>query len=118
MVFSGLDGLDEITTTSETNISFFLNNTDIESKTISPSDFGIKKSKSQELLGGAPKENAQIIHAILNGDKGPKRDISVLNAAAGIFIAGECSSFQEGITLANESLDSGKALRVLKRITT
>ena len=117
MVFSGLDGLDEITTTSETNISFFLNNTDIESKTISPSDFGIKKSKSQELLGGAPKENAQIIHAILNGGRGPKRDISVLNAAAGIFIAGKCSSFQEGITLANESLDSGKALRVLKRIT-
>ena len=117
MVFSGLDGLDEITTTSETNISFFLNSTEIESKTISPSDFGIKKSKSKELLGGVPKENAQIIYSILNGDMGPKRDIAVLNAAAGIFIAGKCSSFQEGIILANESLDSGKALKVLKRIT-
>ena len=89
MVFSGLDGLDEITTTTSTKVSYFMNGDKIQTRHIHPKDYSIKISSSIDLNGGSPKKNARIILSILQGKSGFQRDIVVLNAAAGIFVGGE-----------------------------
>ena len=70
-----------------------------------------------ELRGGEPKENAETIRNILNGEKGPKRDIVLINAAAGIVVGGKAKSLREGLRKATESVDSGAALNILKQLT-
>ena len=73
-------------------------------------------SNLSDLKGGSPQENAQIILRILKNEKGPKRDIVILNAAAGIFISCKSKSLKEGISLARKSLDSGSAYEALLKI--
>ncbi|HOP10055.1 MAG TPA: anthranilate phosphoribosyltransferase [Oscillospiraceae bacterium] len=80
---------------------------------IKPEDFGFVRCKKEDLLGGTPQENAQIALAILNGEKGPKRDTVLMNAGAGLYIAGKAASIAEGIKLAEELIDSGKAFKKL-----
>ena len=117
MVFSGLDGLDEITTTTLTKVSYFMNGDKIQTRHIHPKDYSIKISSSIDLNGGSPKKNARIILSILQGKSGFQRDIVVLNAAAGIFVGGEADSLKDGVNLAIESIDSGSAFDILKKVT-
>ena len=117
MVFSGLDGLDEITTTTSTKVSYFMNGDEIQTRHIHPKNYSIRTSSSIDLNGGSPKKNARIILSILQGKSGFQRDIVVLNAAAGIFVGGGADSLKDGVNLAIESIDSGSALDILKKVT-
>lgn len=116
MVFSGLDGLDEISTNEETKISEMKNKGEILTYNFSYKELQIKQSKITDLNGGSPKKNATIIKKILEGEKGPKRDITLLNAAAGIFVGKKNTSFEESFHNAIDSLDSLAALNVLKKL--
>jgi len=117
MIVHGYDGLDEISTTSSTKISYLKLDKTIKSMAISPSDFGFSTTTLDSLKGGTPEENAKIIMNILDGtDKGPKRDILILNAAGGILVGGKVDSFKDGIKYAEESLDSGEALNKLNKL--
>ncbi len=116
MIVHGDDGLDEISTTAKTRFTELLPNGQIESGTISPINFNIATTDIKTLKGGSPDHNARILQNILNGEKGPQRDIVVLNAAAGIKVGGKASSMEEGILLAKEAIDSGLANNVLKSL--
>ena len=116
MVFNGDDGLDELTTTCDSNISYFLNDSKIINLKFDPKSIGISLSNHEDLKGGTSDINAKIIFDILNGKKGPNRDIVLLNAAAGIMVGGKATSLNEGYSLAKESVDSLSALKVLKGI--
>jgi len=109
LVVHGQDGLDEVTTTARTVISE-VKNGKIRNYEISADEFGIKKARLDDLAGGNPEENALILLDILNGKKGPGRDIIVLNTAAAIYAADKVGSIKEGIILAQGAIDSGKAL--------
>ena len=116
MVFHGQDGLDEITTTTNTKVFQFINRGEINCYEINPNELEMPLSNLSDLKGGSPEQNAQIILRILKNEKGPKRDIVILNAAAGIFISGKSKSLKEGISLARKSLDSGSAYEALLNI--
>ena len=117
MVFCGYDGLDEITITTKTRISLFDENSDVRSYDFNPEDYGYKIHGKNSILGGSSKDNAKITIDILKGEKGPKRDIVILNAASGIIVSGSAKNFSEGISIAKHSIDSGKAYEVLKSIS-
>ncbi|NPA62661.1 MAG: anthranilate phosphoribosyltransferase [Methanococci archaeon] len=107
-------GMDEITTIGKTKISE-MKNGEIKTYYIDPEDFGIKKAKLEEIKGGDAEENAKIIREIFEGEEvGAKRDIVVLNAAFALYIADETKNVEEGIKLAEKSIDSGKALKKLE----
>ena len=117
MVVHGYEGLDEISTTSSTKISHLNPNGSITSEAVSPSDFGFTTSTLEDLKGGSPEDNAEIIMKILSGlDTGPKRDIVTINAGAGIFVGGKAASMEAGIKMAEESLDSGNAMKTLEKL--
>ncbi|MBH10825.1 MAG: anthranilate phosphoribosyltransferase [Candidatus Marinimicrobia bacterium] len=116
MVFNSSDGLDEISTTGTTKISQMQNGGEVITFEFDAIELGLKKSILNDHRGSEPKENAKIIHSVLNGEKGPKRDIVLLNAAAGIVVGGKAKNLKEGLDKALESLDSGKALDILKRL--
>ncbi len=113
LVVHGQDGLDEITTAAKTYVSE-AHKGRVDNYEINPEDFGIQKSKLEDLLGADAASNAKILMDILNGKPGPKRDIVVLNAAAAIYAADKAGSIKEGIKFAAESIDSGKALEKLE----
>ena len=94
----------------------FINRGDITRYEINPEELGIPLSNLGNLKGGSPEENGQTILRILRNEKGPKRDIVLLNAAAGIMVGGKATSLKEGYSLAEESVDSLSALNVLKGI--
>ena len=107
-------GMDEITTIGKTKISE-LRNGEVKSYYIEPEDFGIKRAKLEDIKGGDAEENAKIIRNIFEGDEvGAKRDIVVLNAAYALYIAEEAKDVEEGIKLAEKSIDSGMALKKLE----
>ena len=82
---------------------------------ITPEYFGMELVSKEDLVGGDARENAQITLDILNGEKGPKRNAVVLNSAAGFYVAGKVDNLREGVKLAEEIIDSGKALEQLER---
>ena len=116
MVFHGRDGLDEISTTTTTKISQMRNGGIVNTFEFDATDLGISQVTLFDLQGGKPEENAGIIEAILKGETGPKRDIVLLNAAAGIVVGGKAQSLEEGFKLASESVNSGAALHVLNQL--
>lgn len=119
LVVAGKDGLDEITTTGETVISE-LKNGKVKTYKVKPTDFGIKKAKPADLKGRDFAFNAKLALDILNGKKGPQRDIVILNAGAAIYAADIAKNIKAGVKLAKESIDSRKAiqkLEALKRAT-
>lgn len=110
------NGLDEITLDGETTVSEYKKNNVITYK-IKPTDFGIKLSTIEEIKGSSPKENAQIILNILSGkERGAKRNIAVLNAAAAIYASDKVGSIKDGIALAEKAIDSGSAMRKMERL--
>ena len=115
MVVYGQDKLDEISMSAPTTICE-INNGWYRTSVITPEDFGLKRCTKEELVGGTPEENAKITIAILNGEKGPKRDAVLMNAGASLYIGGKADSMKEGIQLAAELIDSGKALETLKKL--
>jgi len=115
LVVHGEDGLDEITTTSFTYVSELKNGIVIDYR-ISPEEFGIKRTTLKNISGGSAKDNAGIILNILNGEKGPQRDIVVLNTAAALYVGKKCATIKDGVLLASELIDSGKSLRKLEEL--
>ncbi|MCI2000852.1 MAG: anthranilate phosphoribosyltransferase [Clostridia bacterium] len=112
MVVYGRDKLDEISMSDETAVCEF-KDSEIKNYVIKPEDFGFERCKKSDLVGGTPKENAQITLDILNGQKGAKRNAVLLNAGAGLYIAGKAESLNKGVKLAAELIDSGLAKKKL-----
>lgn len=108
MVVYGKDCIDEISMSAETTVCEIKSGQFIN-YTIKPEDFGMKRCHKKELEGGSPEQNAMITKKILNGQKGAKRDAVVLNAGAGIYVASKTNSLSEGIALAQQLIDNGKA---------
>ena len=117
MVVYGMDKMDEISASAPTLICEF-NQGEYNTYTIKPEDFGLTTCKKEDLLGGTPQENAAITTAILKGETGPKRNAVLLNAGAALYIAQKADTFADGIKLAAELIDSGKALAVLEAFKT
>jgi anthranilate phosphoribosyltransferase len=113
MVVYGMDKLDEISLSAPTKVCEIKDGT-LHTYEIKPEDFGLSRCKKEDLTGGDPKENAAITLAILNGEKGAKRDAVLLNAGAALYIGEKAKSIQEGINLAARLIDSKKALKVLE----
>ena len=101
-------GLDEITVTGETSVTE-LDGNRITNYTVTPEQFGFARAAPADLLGGDPEENARIVRAILAGKKGAARDIVLMNAGAAIYVGGRAKTLAEGIRLAADSIDSGRA---------
>ena len=114
MVVYGLDVMDEISTSAKTAVCEIKNGKTM-SYEISPEYFDMEFSSKDDLVGGDAKENAKITLSILNGEKGPRRDAVLLNSAAGLYVAGKVNSLREGVKLAEEIIDSGKALKQLEK---
>lgn len=113
LVVHGNDGLDEITVTGNTK-AILIKDGELEKIEINPEDYNISLSPLEDLIGGDAEENAQIIHNIFNGELGAKRDAVVLNAGVALYIAEKVNSIEEGIKLAEEMIDSGKANKKLQ----
>ncbi len=110
LVVYGQDKLDEISVSAPTTVCEF-DGGEYKTYAIQPEDFGLTRAQKSDIVGGTPAENAQITLDILSGVKGPKRDIVLLNAGAGLYIAEKADSLAEGVKLAAELIDSGAALK-------
>jgi anthranilate phosphoribosyltransferase len=112
-VVHGLDGLDEITTTCETRV-LEIGGGAIADHALSPDDFGVPVASAEDLKGADKETNREITLEILRGGTGPKRDIVLVNASVALVAAGKASTFPEGMRLAAEAVDSGRALAKLQ----
>ncbi len=115
MVVYGQDKLDEISMSAPTTICEIRDGW-YRTTVIKPEDFGFERCTKNDLKGGTPEENAAITRAILGGEKGHKRNAVLLNAGASLYIGGKADSFAEGVKLAAEIIDSGKAAETLEKI--
>ena len=115
MVVYGQDKLDEISLSSATTICEFKDGW-FKTYEIKPEDFGFTRCTKDDLLGGTPEENAQITLSILNGEKSHKRNAVLLNAGAALYIGGKAESLENGIKLAENLIDTGKALETLNKL--
>jgi anthranilate phosphoribosyltransferase len=114
-VVHGEDGLDELTTTNISCVAA-LDGGKISIFRISPRNAGLPHAKPEDLIGGDAVENAAHIRAVLGGNLGPFRNIVLLNAAAALLVAGKAKSLRDGVAMAAESIDSGRAQAVLKAL--
>jgi anthranilate phosphoribosyltransferase len=114
-VVHGMDGLDEITLTAKTQISEATGGI-LSNYLLDPAEFGLALVPAKQLAGGTPQENAAITRDILQGRKGPKRDIVCLNAAPALVAARKATSLQDGFLLAGQAIDSGAAAEKLARL--
>ena len=115
MVVYGMDKLDEISMSASTKICEIKDGW-FRTTVISPEDFGFERCTQEDLKGGTPEENAKIVRDILGGQKGNKRNAVLMNAGASLYIGGKADSMKEGIELAAEIIDSGKALETLDKL--
>ncbi len=115
MVVYGMDKLDEISLSAPTRVCEFKDGW-FKSYTVAPEDFGLTRCQKSDLVGGAPAENAAITRAILAGEKGHKRDAVLLNAGAALYIGGKAESWKDGVALAAQIIDSGKAAATLEKL--
>lgn len=115
MVVYGQDKLDEISMSAPTTVCEFKDGW-FKSYVITPEQFGLARCRKEDLKGGTPEENAAITRAILQGEKGHKRDAVLMNAGASLYIGGKADSMEEGIRLAAELIDSGKAMETLQKV--
>ncbi|MEM2911905.1 MAG: anthranilate phosphoribosyltransferase [Candidatus Bathyarchaeia archaeon] len=118
MVVHGLEGLDEISTVGRTLIAW-LKDGEIKTLTVTPKDLGVRKAAPEEIVGTTPEESAEYAFKILNGffkAGDPKRDIVLVNAAAGMIVGGKADNFHYGMELAQESIESGAAYKKLKAL--
>jgi anthranilate phosphoribosyltransferase len=115
LVVHGLDGLDEITITGATRVAEARDGS-VRSYEIEPEEFGMSRAALQEICGGDAAENAEIIRAILNGEKSPRRDVVLLNAAAALVAAGRADHIAQALPTAAKSIDSGAAAGKLEAL--
>ena len=115
MVVHGEDGMDEITTTDTTYVAQLISG-EITEFDITPEQFNFERVELNKLAGGAPAENAAALASLLDGEPSAYRDIVCLNAGAALTVAGGVSNIEDGIILAADAIDSGKAKSVLTRL--
>jgi anthranilate phosphoribosyltransferase len=115
LVFYGEDGLDELTTTGPSRV-FQLTGGAVTDYQLDPRDLGLARSQPTDLKGGTPPENAELLRQVLQGERGPRRDVVLLNAAAAVLAAGRTEGWPDALEVARESLDSGRARQVLDRL--
>ncbi|MDQ1280333.1 MAG: anthranilate phosphoribosyltransferase [Thermoproteota archaeon] len=116
MIVHGLDGLDEITITGRTVIAW-LSEGNIALLNVSPESLGLKKAKIEEIQGGSVEYNTELSYKILNNSiAGSKKDIVLVNAAAGVIVGGKASDFNEGLEIARKSIESGAAYGKLREL--
>lgn len=114
MVVYGKDKLDEISLSADTEVCE-INDGWYKSYVIKPEEYGFEKCSKDDLKGGDPNENAEIVRKIFSGEKGSKRNATLLNAGASLYIGGKANDMKEGIKLAAEIIDSGKAMETLNK---
>ena len=114
-IVHGDDGLDELTTTGMSQVCA-LKDGAITRFTVTPEDAGLARAQLEDLRGGEPQENAQAITKLLSGETGPYRDIVLLNAAAALVIADKAGDLKDGVALAAQAIDDGRAAAALKRL--
>ena len=114
MVVYGQDKLDEISLSAPTTVCEIRDGW-FKSYTIRPEDFGMERCRKEDLRGGAPQENAEITRRILKGERGHKRNATLLNAGAALYIGDKAADLKSGIALAAELIDSGKAAETLEK---
>ena len=117
LVVHGEDGLDEITLGGKTTVCE-LKGEEISRYYIDPEDFGFPRTGLSSLRGGPPQENADILRRVLRGEKGPYRDIVLVNAAATLVAGDLAKDLEEGVRLASEAIDSGRAMEKLEGLIT
>ena len=118
MVVFGTDKLDEISLSAPTAVCEYKDGW-MKNYEITPEQFGFERCTKEDLTGGSPQENAAVTRGILSGEiKGHKRNTVLLNAGASLYIGGKTDSMEEGVKLAAELIDSGKALEVLEKLIT
>lgn len=116
-VVHGHDGLDELSTVApSTVVEWSAAEGDVRTFVVDPKALGLEQARPEDLKGGDPPFNAQAVHDVLSGTRGPHRDIVVLNAAATLAVVGEAGDLEEGLSLAGQSLDSGRARECLERL--
>jgi anthranilate phosphoribosyltransferase len=115
-VVHGAGGLDELTTTGPNHVSE-LRDGEVHSYLLNPENLGFKRGNLAELMGGDPQENAGMTRAILAGElNGSCKDVVLLNAAAALAAGGKASDLREGVSMALQSIETGKALEVLENL--
>ena len=114
MVVYGQDKMDEISLSAPTSVCEIRDGW-FRSSVIAPEDFGFDRCRKEDLRGGTPEENAKITLSVLQGERGPRRNAVLMNAGAALYIGDKAPSVKEGIALAAELIDSGKALETLHR---
>jgi anthranilate phosphoribosyltransferase len=114
LVVHAQDGTDELTTTAPCRASELLEDGRVLERTIDAADLGLPRARPEDLAGGDASENARIVLEVLEGKKGPRRDVVALNAAAGLLVAGAVPDLKAGLAKAFESIDSGAARRVVE----
>ncbi len=114
-VVYGYDGMDEITTTDKTKVCE-LKDGKIKSYFITHDSFGIPKATINDFVVNSPEESASSINGVLGGESGPRRDIVLLNASAAIVAGGVANDLRDGVRIAAESIDTGKAMASLKKL--
>ena len=115
VVMHGLDGMDEFTVSADTVVSEIKDGRVINYK-VTPEQFGFERCLKEQLTGGDKVLNAKITKDILTGTKGPKRDIVLLNSAYGLYAGGVVETIEDGVDLAKEMIDSGKAMQKLEQL--
>ena len=113
MVIYGRDCLDEISISDETSVCEFKDGW-FKTYVIKPEDFGLRRAKKSDIVGGTPEENAAITRGILSGEQGPKTDIVLLNVGAALYVNDKVSSIGEGIELARKLIADGSAMKTLE----
>ena len=108
LVVHGCDVLDEISASDETIVCEFEGD-EYHVYTIKPEDFGLERGKKSDIVGGTPEENAAIVRAVFDGEKGSRRNVVLLNAGAGLYVAKKAATLKDGVSLAAELIDSGAA---------
>lgn len=115
MIVHGLEGLDEISLAGPTKVSE-LRNGQIRNYTLTPEEHGLNRCRLEDLLGGNPEQCAVALRGVLRGEKGPKRDVVLLNSGAALYVAGAAGTIGDGMRLAQQSIDSGKAQAKLEQL--
>jgi anthranilate phosphoribosyltransferase len=115
MVVHGLEGLDEISLCGPTKVAE-LRDGQVAEYTIEPEQLGLKKCGLEDLHGGSAEQSAAVVRKVLQGDKGPVRDVVLLNSGAALYVSGTAATIQDGLRVAAQSIDSGKAREKLDQL--
>ena len=117
LVVHGLNGIDELSISGKSAIWEVRGpDADVSRRYLSPEELGLKSAPLESVKGGAPLENAEILRSVLTGEKTSRRDVVLLNAAAGIYVGGLAATLKEAVDLASQSIDNGQAAAKLDRL--